>query len=199
MQPGLGAIGPGAGPAASALVTALEDKDGAVAERAAAALRSLGRGARQAVPQLLAIWRRADERLLDNATATLVGLDVEAVPAVVGALKDKDERVRERALDLIQSIEEEGTDTGAEPALLVAAKDSSGGVYCAVAVRVLGRLRSQRCKKAAIEALFGSLADSDASVRSAAADSLLSLSSGIAGDDAAPRCVGSHCRIKGPR
>ena len=100
----------------------------------------------------------------------------EAVPALIAALKDKDDGVRSFAAEALGRIGKE-----AVPALIVALKDQNAGVRNS-AVYTLGRIGPEA--KEVVPALIAALKDKDDGVRSFAAEAL-----GRIGKEAVPALI----------
>ncbi len=120
-----------------------------------------------AVPALLAALRDRDETLRIVTAETLGEIGKPALPHLLAALRDKDPRVRDGAAAGLGQMGPEAK--GAVGLLIEALKDSDPGVSDA-AIRALGKIGPEA--KSASEALRGFLKDRSAEVRYQAAKAL---------------------------
>jgi uncharacterized protein (TIGR02996 family) len=158
------------GPAAvPALVVALQDKSKFHPNRLVGAFVAIGPGAVDAVPALLAALR--DEDTQCYAVQALIGVGPGAVPALVAALADKNRSVRTAAADVLGCINPAAAE--AAPALVAALRDKDSSVRAAAA-RALGKPGAVDAVPALVEALGdeGALPDYPHTVSAAALDAL---------------------------
>jgi HEAT repeat protein len=101
-------MGMTAASAVPALTDALHDSDSSVRDKAATALGKIGRGARKAISSLVDVANKDPESFVrGSAIRALYGIDVDdpaALSAFIMALKDKEERVRDEALEAFRQI-----------------------------------------------------------------------------------------------
>jgi HEAT repeat protein len=131
---GLGKAGKDAVPE---LCELLGDENREVRAAAAHVLAGLGADARAALPNLAEALRDTDSDVRDAAVGALDKMGKEAAPVALGALKDKDGKVRELGLSLLEDMPTEAR--RALPAVLDALSDVEVGVRRGAA-RCLGQM-----------------------------------------------------------
>ncbi len=131
----------------------------------------------RAIPALVGALKDENERVRRAAAVALGRIGAPAVPALIGALKDADREVRRAAAEALGRI----GDREAVPALIGALKDADWEVRGAAAEALV------RIGAPAVPALVGALKDENGWVRGAAAEAL-----GRVGDPrAVPALVGA--------
>jgi len=173
-------IGPAAKKAVPALIAALKDSDWKVRKFAAKALGEIGPAAKKAVPALIALHSDWIDR--EAALSALRKMGLEAVPALIAALKDSDRKVRESAAKALGDIGPAAKE--AVPALIAALKDGDRFVQ-SLAAKVLGEIGP--AAKEAVLALIDAQKDSDRKVRESAAEALEDI--GPAAKEAVPALI----------
>ena len=151
------------------LLKALEDSREYVRQAAAEALRSMGKGAKEAVPKLQALSLNfaEDAQVQEQAVKALRSIGKEAtkavLPKLVKALHDSHQEVRKRATIALGLFGKEAQE--AVPELMQTSLFDSDTAY---AVGSIGR----ESKPAVLPELLKALDDSDASVRKRAVNVL---------------------------
>lgn len=104
----LGRMGPVAKEAVSALAAALSEQDEVLRHHAAGALGSIGPDALGAVPALIQALKETDFLEPDDAQEALFRIGRAAVPALIEALPDENQRIGGKAASLLTRIAGEG-------------------------------------------------------------------------------------------
>ena len=165
----LGKLGEPAKDLVPELTAALKDGDKRVRENAVLALWSIGEPAAVAVPDLIALFadKVADVRVVAVGAVGKLAPPKEAVPALIGALKDGDKTVRGEAVRRLSDIGAEAKDAAAPLAALMLDRDPDVRVAAAYALGEIGP-----AAKVAVPALELAKKDRYKDVRSAAAHAL---------------------------
>jgi HEAT repeat protein len=151
------------------LLQALNDKS--MATRLLVA-KTLGKmGVKNGIPILIQALNVMDRDVHELAVSGLIKIGAAAIPALIEALKDKDNQIRISAAWALGSIGE--TAKAAIPALIEALKDHNSR-FRAIAGEALGAIGGEA--KAAIPALMEALKDKDRIVRRSAAEALKRIS-----------------------
>jgi HEAT repeat protein len=158
----LGKIGK---PAIQPLILALRDSNERMRARAAKALGGLGDT--RVVESLIGVLKDADASVRGEVVDALGRLgDPRAVEPLIGALKDSNKRVRSTAAEALGKLEGAAVDS-----LLIAIKNSDEQLRSGAA-KALGEAQRKLKSKRVMEALLGTLKDSNVSVRRAAIKAL---------------------------
>jgi HEAT repeat protein len=118
----------------------LADERSDVRAAAARELAALGPESRAALPRLVEVLHENDEEVRDAAAGALAKIGKDAGPFVLGALKDKDAKVRGVAVYLLEDMPDDAK--RALPALIDALSDVDVGVRRGAA-RCLGRMTEE--------------------------------------------------------
>ena len=153
------------GPAATALIALLRDKDAAVRRRAAETLSQIqmvseplpAPAARVAIPTLVEALDGADIEFANLAADILPRIGKEALPALVEAPRDKQGRFQARVALVIDGIAP--TTEGLVPSLVAAMRDPDVQVHI-LAAQALGRTGER-----VVPDLIAALEDTDAKTR----------------------------------
>jgi HEAT repeat protein len=134
--------------------------------------KTLGKmGVKNGIPILIQALNVMDRDVHELAVSGLIKIGAAAIPALIEALKDKDNQIRISAAWALGSIGE--TAKAAIPALIEALKDHNSR-FRAIAGEALGAIGGEA--KAAIPALMEALKDKDRIVRRSAAEALKRIS-----------------------
>jgi HEAT repeat protein len=142
----LGMIGPSASEAVPFLTTCLASEDVEVRRVTAKTLGKIGPGAKEAVPELIKTLMDMDVHTYLGATDSLKAIDLkwhesdharQAIPRIINALSDRDEKVRYRAGGALEQFGPSADE--AVPHLVKALADKEGRVR-QVAAFALGKI-----------------------------------------------------------
>ncbi|MGH7173798.1 MAG: HEAT repeat domain-containing protein [Gemmataceae bacterium] len=148
----------------SAWLSALEDKDPKVRAQAVAAMKSFGPRAKAAIPRLIPMLKDTKENICSVAADALFAIGAEAVPALIGAAKSKEDGyygwiLRIGALGVLSK--HAAKEKTALPAIIEATKHADPQTR-GIAVSILSQCGKDSPK--ALDAVIRALEDKDKSV-----------------------------------
>jgi hypothetical protein len=161
-----------------ALIQALETPKDELHAAAAVLLGHAGSEARGAAPALIQALKDADQRVREAARGALGNMGAEAVPLLIQALGSGDPYIRSAAADAVLRIGPEAKAAG--PALLRLLKDQDDEVRQSA----LGALKETGVSEALVPALEPLLQDENLAVRRKAAALLADITSRTAANSA---------------